>query len=190
MMSEEKFPGGMKICRISPSMAPTFIPGQNRSKSTAPNRLRSILPRASSWPRVGPTPCSETAAVISASPCHKIQTGESSAVKEYDAALVCTIALRAIVLWDGSTPSEAGSIRRSRFVFHPQAARSPRHSGMRPLGRRPGIRHNALLWIPDSVRGFKPSRIFVRRGRGRPAGRPLRHADGPALLRRLLRDRR
>jgi hypothetical protein len=26
-----------------------------------------------------------------------------------------------------------------------------RHSGMRPLGRRPGIQHRALFWIPGSL---------------------------------------
>src|SRR5882757_6423070 len=43
-----------------------------------------------------------------------------------------------------------------------------RHSGMRPLGRRPGIQHRAPLWIPGSLAlraprngGFLRLRIFL-----------------------------
>jgi hypothetical protein len=31
-----------------------------------------------------------------------------------------------------------------------------RHSGMRPLGRRPGIQHRALFWIPGSREDARP----------------------------------
>jgi hypothetical protein len=33
---------------------------------------------------------------------------------------------------------------------------SNRHSGMRPLGRRPGIQSRALFWIPGSREDARP----------------------------------
>jgi hypothetical protein len=56
------------------------------------------------------------------------------------------------------TPSLPGLTRQS-------IALQPRHSGMRPLGRRPGIQHHALFWIPGSLaqRKIDASINFVAR---------------------------
>jgi hypothetical protein len=50
--------------------------------------------------------------------------------------------------WDGNG-AEAGFMQRN-LASLPGLLR-PRHSGMRPLGRRPGIQHRALFWIPGSL---------------------------------------
>src|SRR3984885_8273949 len=42
-------------------------------------------------------------------------------------------------------------------AIHPHELR---HSGMRPLGRRPGIQHHALFWIPGSRQAARPGMTF------------------------------
>jgi len=129
---------------------PAFIPEQHLSKSIPPKRLLSIFLRASSWPLVGPTSCSENVGVISASPCHKPQTGEPCAVKEYDLALDFTIATRAIVLrdrpdldarWKLSPVALRQNNPSGRFSLSPSGKSPLGLPPSRPRGRGVGHRH-------------------------------------------------